>query len=126
MTLKNLLLVAVGGGLGSLLRYLCQKFIPTANPGDFPFGTFIVNVLGCFFIGLIYGIASKSNALTQDWILLLTTGFCGGFTTFSAFSYENINLMRHGKYLYPALYISGSVILGLGATFLGLLAMKSD
>src|SRR6476646_5614668 len=125
MLIKNILLVAFGGGLGSVCRFLCQKFIYEAHPQAFPLGTFLVNISGCLLIGIFSGLAEKGNLLTPDWRLLLTTGLCGGFTTFSSFAFENIALMKGGYFGYFVLYTAGSVVLGLLATWLGLTLIKA-
>jgi len=125
MMLKNILVVGIGGGLGSIARYLCQKYFYELHPHPFPFGTLIVNVFGCFLIGLIYSLAEKGNILTPEWRLFLTTGICGGFTTFSAFAYENVALLKTGDVLYFCLYIAVSVVLGIAATFAGIAVLKS-
>ncbi len=119
MMFRNILLVGLGGGIGSIARYLCQRALGSWFLNPFPVGTFVVNVTGCLLIGLIHGIAVKNNILNPEWRLLLTTGFCGGFTTFSTFAYENADLLRVGNFLYPALYISLSILLGVAAVFAG-------
>jgi CrcB protein len=124
MIFKNILIVGIGGGLGSITRFLCQKYISAWYPHPFPFGTFLVNILGCFLIGVFYALAEKGNILTPEWRLFLTTGICGGFTTFSAFAYENVTLLRSGDFLYFGLYIAGSVFLGIIATFGGIALLK--
>ena|ERR1700680_796797 len=124
MMLRNILLVGLGGGIGSIFRFLCQKYLYEWNPHPFPIGTFLVNISGCFLIGLFQGIAEKGNIFTPEWRLLLTAGFCGGFTTFSTFALENINLLKSGSFLYFGLYTSGSVILGIAATFGGMVLLK--
>lgn len=121
---KNILLVGIGGGIGSIARYLLQKWVYLIYPHPFPWGTFLVNILGCFLIGIIYGAAEKSNLLIYEWRLLLTAGFCGGFTTFSAFAFENMNLLRGGNVTYFLLYIGLSVIVGIAAVFGGIASMK--
>jgi fluoride exporter len=121
---KNILLVGLGGGAGSIARFLCQKYIYAWHPHPFPFGTLIVNVTGCFMIGLFYALAEKGNLLTPEWRILLTTGFCGGFTTFSTFALENVTLLRTGDIMYFIWYTAASVILGLLATWLGILLLK--
>jgi len=118
--LRNILIVGIGGSLGSVARYLCQKYIHEWNPHPFPIGTFLVNVLGCFLIGIIYSLAEKGNLLGPEGRLLLATGFCGGFTTFSAFALENVNLLKTGNIFYFGLYTAGSVFLGIAATWLGM------
>src|SRR5882672_5186156 len=121
--MKNILLVALGGGLGSVARFLCQKLIPW-YPHTFPTGTFIVNILGCFLIGVFYSISEKENIMSPEWRLLLTTGFCGGYTTFSAFALENLLLYKNGELLYFGLYTVGSLVLGIAATFCGMFLIK--
>ena len=124
MMLKNILLVGFGGGVGSIARYLCQKYLYAWHPHPFPIGTFVVNILGCFLIGLFYGLAEKGNILSPEWRLLLMTGLCGGYTTFSSFALENITLMKNGDLLYSGLYIAGSVVLGILATYIGFVLLK--
>jgi CrcB protein len=119
MIYRNILWVGLGGGVGSIARYLCQRALGSWFLNPFPVGTFVVNVSGCFLIGLIHAIAVKTNTLNPESRLLLTTGFCGGYTTFSSFAYENADLLRAGNFLYPALYISLSVLLGVAAVFAG-------
>lgn len=121
--MKAILFVFLGGGLGSVLRYLISKGLNT-NTAAIPFGTFAVNIIGSLLIGLILGISAKGNVLTQNQTILLATGFCGGFTTFSAFAYENQQFLKSGDFLSFALYTIGSFILGFLAVFLGLFLVK--
>ena len=116
--MKSFLLVFLGGGLGSSLRYLVtiamnqySKFLP--------FGTFTVNMLGCLLIGLILGYAQKENTLTSNQTLLLATGFCGGFTTFSAFANENLELIKNGEIFNFSVYTICSILVGVLAVFIG-------
>ena len=111
--------VGLGGALGSIARYLGQKYITELYPHPFPIGTFIVNVLGCFLIGLFFGLAEKHEYLTSTSRLFLMTGFCGGFTTFSAFTLEGMQLMSEQRFLIFTLYFVFTVLLGLFATFAG-------
>ncbi|WP_375238941.1 fluoride efflux transporter CrcB [Aurantibacter sp.] len=120
--MKNVLLVFLGGGFGSALRYLISK---TINTVQFPYGTFLVNCLGCLFIGLILGYTLKSNTLSQNYTLLLATGFCGGFTTFSSFAFENQTFLKSGDFTSFAIYTILSVLIGFTAVFLGLYISKS-
>jgi CrcB protein len=122
--IKNFLLVGLGGGIGSVARYLCQKWFSENYPHPFPWGTFVVNLIGCFLIGIIYAATEKSSTLTPQTRLLLITGFCGGFTTFSTFAFENMNLLRSGDLLYFSIYIVGSVVLGIAGVFAGVSVMK--
>lgn len=118
------LLIAIGSGLGGVCRFLCQQFMQKHYPASIPLGTLSVNIIGCFLIGIIYGLSVKSNVLSPEFRLLAATGFCGGFTTFSSFAYENIVLMQEGKVLYAALYVSLSLIIGFFAVYAGTLSIK--
>ena len=122
--IRNVLLVGLGGGVGSMARYLCQKWFGDNYSGTFPWGTFAVNITGCFLIGLVYAIAEKTTLLSPQTRLLLITGLCGGFTTFSAFAFENMTFLRSGDTLYFLLYSIGSVVLGIGAVFAGFAIIK--
>ena len=116
--MKSFLLVFFGGGLGSGLRYLVTI---TMNQYSkvLPFGTFTVNILGCLLIGVMLGYAQKENTLTSNQTLLLATGFCGGFTTFSAFANENLELIKNGELFNFSVYTIGSVLIGILAVFIG-------
>ncbi|MDR3715372.1 MAG: fluoride efflux transporter CrcB [Puia sp.] len=122
--MKHLLIIGLGGGIGSILRYLLQIGVGRFTPVSFPWGTFLVNVSGCFAIGLLYGLSERHSWMTTDWRLFLITGLCGGFTTFSSFSYENMMLLRQGSYVYFLLYAMLSVLLGLSSTVAGAALMK--
>ena len=96
--LKNIMLVALGGAAGSVARYLLSKVVQDTAASAFPWGTMAVNVAGCLLIGLLYGLAASDGArLGADMKLMLTVGFCGGFTTFSAFSGETLGLLQSGR-----------------------------
>jgi CrcB protein len=122
--MKNLLLVFVGGGFGSVLRYVFGKFLNNSQTG-FPYGTFAANILGSLLIGIILGLAAKNNSLSQSQTLLLATGFCGGFTTFSTFAYENHLFLKSGDFTSFAIYTIASFVIGFLAVFLGLYLVKS-
>lgn len=117
--MKQLLLVFLGGGLGSSLRYIIGNYLNSSNTG-IPYGTFLANILGSLLIGIILGLAVKSETLSQNTILFLATGFCGGFTTFSTFAYENHVFLKSGDFTSFALYTIGSFILGFAAVFFGI------
>ena len=116
----NLLAVGLGGAIGAVCRYLLGQVIPKLGSG-FPLGTFAVNLIGCFAIGLIVGIAGRHGNLDPRLVLFLQTGVCGGFTTFSTFSLETLALIEDGRFAVGVLYIALSVLLGL----LSLLAAKN-
>jgi len=118
--IKNMLLIGLGGGLGSIARYLCQKWFMDHHPHAYPWGTFTVNIVGCFLIGLIWGVLFKSFADNESWKLFLMTGICGGFTTFSAFTLEGIGLIKEERMGTFLLYAGGSVLVGLLATYAGM------
>lgn len=122
--IKSILLVGTGGFLGSVSRFLASRFMQVYFPSAFPFGTFLVNIAGCFLIGLIYGFSDRSLLLTPGWKLFLAVGFCGGFTTFSTFANENLALLRDGEFYYFFLYTGLSIFLGIAVTFLGVLLTK--
>ena len=122
--IKNLLIVGLGGGAGSMLRYAVQKIFNPQSEAAFPTGTLVVNISGCFLIGILWGFASRSLAWNEEMKLLLMTGFCGGFTTFSAFTLEGIGLLKENKTALFIIYLTASVIGGLLATFIGIRIAK--
>ena len=121
--LKDLLYVGAGSFVGGVARYLVS--LAMKSVGGFPWATFIVNVVGCLLIGLLWGLSVRSsNALSGHLGLFLSVGFCGGFTTFSTFSKESLALLQSGSYLTFILYAVGSILLGLAAVALGYLLTK--
>ena len=110
----NILAVGLGSALGAVCRYLLGQVIPKLGSG-FPLATFAVNLLGCFAIGLVVGIAGRNTDIDPRLILFLQTGICGGFTTFSTFSLESLTLIEEGRLAIGILYIVLSVLLGLFA-----------
>lgn len=111
--LNNILLVGLGGGIGSILRYLLQRTLNLS----FPYGTLLANITGCLLIGLLWGLFTKN--IDEQRRLLLVTGFCGGFTTFSSFTYEGVQMMMDNRWFSFAVYTALSVLLGLLATYFG-------
>ena len=123
--MRILLIIGAGGFLGTIARYLVQQGISKILPVIFPYGTLAVNISGCFLIGVLYALTDRGNLLNPEWRFFLTTGLCGGFTTFSTFSIEAYSLMREGQYLFLSLYVGLSVIVGIFATFLAITLIRS-
>lgn len=121
--MKNLLLIFIGGGFGSVMRYCISKWLNNTET-DIPYGTFAVNILGSFLIGLILGYAAKTDTISDNHTLLLATGFCGGFTTFSSFAYENHVFLKSGDFTSFAIYTVVSFISGFLAVFAGMYLIK--
>lgn len=122
--MKNLILVFLGGGFGSALRYVIGKYLNSPESG-IPYGTFTANILGSLLIGVFLGLAAKNDTLSQNQILLLATGFCGGFTTFSTFAYENHVFLKAGDFTSFAVYTIASFVIGFLAVFLGMFLARS-
>jgi len=121
--MKIILAIGIGSCLGGISRYLLSQFIQNKFLSAFPFGTLAINIIGCFLIGIIFGLSEKGN-VTMLWRLFLVTGFLGGFTTFSSFSNETVGLLRDGQIWHAFTYIITSVFIGLLATFTGISLIK--
>ncbi len=122
--IKYILLIGTGGFIGSIARFYLSRVVQQHILSSYPYGTFVVNIVGCLCIGLIFGIAEKSAWLTPEWRLFLTVGLCGGFTTFSTFAAESFNLLRDGQFMHFITYPVLSVIAGLMAVYFGHLLVK--
>lgn len=121
--MKAILLVFAGGGLGSVCRYCLGKWLNSVEH-PIPYGTFLANIFGSLCIGFILGYAVKNSSFSQNYTLLLATGFCGGFTTFSTFSYENYTYLKNGDYLHFSIYTLSTLVVGIVAIFLGIYLSK--
>jgi len=122
--LKHILLIGLGGFIGSVLRYFVSKLNNYWEVLSIPIGTLAVNVIGSFLIGLVSAYALKTGNLSEEMKLFIITGLMGGFTTFSAFSNENVLMMQNGQFAAVALYIGLSVLLGFAAAFLGYVLIR--
>ena len=109
--LKNILLVGTGSFVGGALRYLVSLWLKYT--GGVPWATFLVNLIGCLLIGLLWGLFSRCANASQQLVLFLSVGLCGGFTTFSTFSKESLQLIQSGNWWYLAFYVTGSILLGI-------------
>lgn len=123
--IKTLLIIGTGGFIGSVSRFLASRFMQNHFPSAFPFGTFFVNISGCFLVGLFYGLSERGALFSSAWKMFLTVGFCGGFTTFSTFANENLAMLRDGDFFHFLIYTGASVLLGIGATFAGVVLTKT-
>lgn len=118
------LIVGAGGFLGTVSRYFTQILMQRWFQTLFPIGTLAVNILGSFLIGVIYALSERNNILSPEIRLFLTVGFCGGFTTFSSFSFDILNLTKDSSFIYTLLYMAGSIFLGILAVYLGTITTK--
>ena len=122
--LKSILMVGLGGFIGTVARFLFARYFQFNVTSVFPWSTFIVNIVGCLLIGIIYGLSEKGNMWSPDVRLFLTVGICGGFTTFSTFSYDSFLMIQEQDWFRFALYTSLSIFIGLMAVYVGRLIIK--
>lgn len=122
--LRTVLIIALGGAIGSAFRYLTHILLQKYYYSIFPLATFVVNILGCLLIGLFVGVIEKNELANSNLKWFLITGICGGFTTFSAFGFENYTLLQNNQYGLAFLYIGSSVVLGLLAVWMGISLAK--
>lgn len=124
-TLMTILILALGATLGAATRYYTTRWAAEAFTLDFPYGTFLVNLAGCFVLGGFLTLANEWSAITPELRLLVATGFCGSLTTFSTFSYEIVELLLEGRYQSGLVYALGSLVCGLIGVLLGIALIRS-
>ena len=117
--IKSLLIVGTGSFIGGAMRYLLSTLMKSVCGQGFPWGTLMVNLLGCFLFGMLFAVFGKSSATDNTWYLLLTTGVCGGFTTFSTFANESVQMLQQGNTWGFVGYVATSVVAGLALIALG-------
>lgn len=122
---RTLMIIGTGGFIGSILRYLGQLVAGKIFSPSFPMGTFLINIIGCLMIGVVYAMSEKGNLLTAELRLFLAVGFCGGFTTFSTFSNDNLMLLKESSIGLLLLNVIGSVVLGILAVYLGIVLIRA-
>lgn len=122
--LKTIMLVGSGGFVGSVARYYISKIVQESSYTSFPIGTLSINIIGSLIIGLLLGLALKHPSFSVEWRMVLMVGFCGGFTTFSTFTSENLKLMQDGQFFYVLMYTGLSILLGFLAVYLGYIVSK--
>lgn len=120
---KTILIVGTGGFIGSVMRYLLQVFIENKLLSTFPLATLIANITGSFIIGVVFALAEKSM-MNSDWRIFMSVGICGGFTTFSAFAFNNFNMIKEHTWNQLFLNIGGTMILGILAVYLGIILVR--
>jgi CrcB protein len=123
--MKIILIIFFGGGLGSVMRYLVNRWISGFVTELYPWGTFLVNVTGCFLIGFFVFYAERMGPNALNWRLFLVTGLCGGYTTFSSFSFENVQLISNHQLFTMLFYTVGTIVLGFFATYMGILSARN-
>ena len=121
MNLFTILLVGTGGFFGTIARYITVQIVDKKLNSVFPYGTLTVNLVGSFILGFVIGVMGQQNESRNNWKLFLTTGFCGGFTTFSAFAFENVNLLQQRMVITSVSYTVLSIVAGFVAVIAGML-----
>ncbi|MCX6155224.1 MAG: fluoride efflux transporter CrcB [Candidatus Kapabacteria bacterium] len=116
---KNIVIAGIGGFIGTAARYVLSQYIHKIFLTNFPLGTLIINLIGCFLIGIIIELFNKGNIMSPEVNIFLTVGICGGFTTFSTFSYDSINMINEYEYINLIIYLGISIFIGLSLTLAG-------
>ena len=122
--ITSLLLVGLGSLCGGAFRYYISTLMKSVCNQGFPWGTLLVNLVGCLLIGVVFGLLGKMETQSNSWCLILTAGFCGGFTTFSAFANESLQMLQSGNTLNLTIYILASVLAGIALVALGYWLVK--
>ena len=123
--LRTLLIVGTGGFIGSVMRYLVQVFVEKGLATTFPWGTFVANIAGSFIIGIVFAFAEKGNLMSSEWRMFLAVGICGGFTTFSSFAYNNLNMIKAHSFGQLLWNVGGSLFFGILAVYLGIILVRA-
>ena len=123
--LKTIFIVGTGGFIGSVMRYLVQFYVEKGMSSTFPMGTLIANIAGSFIIGMVFAIAEKGNLMSSEWRIFLTVGICGGFTTFSAFAFNNFTMIKEHSYGQLLFNLGGNIFLGILAVYLGIVLIRA-
>ncbi len=123
--IRSILIVGLGGFIGTVFRFLISRYFQLHLFSVFPWGTFTVNIIGSFIIGILFGLSEKGDILSSEWRLFLTVGICGGFTTYSTFSNDAFILLQNNEFIRFATYSGLSFVLGLFAVYFGRLIIKA-
>ncbi|HOZ81422.1 MAG TPA: fluoride efflux transporter CrcB [Bacteroidia bacterium] len=122
--MRTILTIGFGSFIGGMIRYMLSLFIQSKTVSEFPVGTLLVNIIGCFLIGVVYSFAEQGK-MAVEWRLFIATGILGGFTTFSAFSMESFMMLRNGYYGMMTVYVFLSLAIGISATIGGFLLVRT-
>ena len=122
--LRTILIVGTGGFIGSVMRYLVQYYVEKGMSSTFPLGTLIANIAGSFIIGMVFALADKGNLMSAEWRIFLAVGVCGGFTTFSAFAYNNFNMIKEHAFGQLFINVGGNLFFGILAVYLGIVVIR--
>jgi len=123
--LRTILIVGTGGFIGSVMRYLVQVWVEKGLTSTFPLGTLIANIAGSFIIGMVFALAEKGNLMSAEWRIFLTVGICGGFTTFSAFAYNNFTMLKEHAFGQFFINVGGNLFFGILAVYLGIILIRA-
>ena len=123
--LRTIFIVGTGGFIGSVMRYMVQFYIEKGMSSSFPLGTLLANILGSFIIGVVFALAEKGDLMSSEWRIFLTVGICGGFTTFSAFAYNNMIMIKENSFFQLFLNIGSNLFFGILAVYIGIILVRA-